>query len=78
MLYVQIEREEFCQQYKISEVFSRWGKDSLQKTPTLRGCAEVLRVNYQVFIWRQSYWHNRPKTTLSKMVGFLRKKAVLT
>ena len=44
MLYVQTEREEFCQQYKISEVFSRWGKDSLQKTPTLRGCAAAPRI----------------------------------
>ena len=39
MSYVRLEREGFCQQYKILDVLSKQSKDSLQKTPTLRRCA---------------------------------------
>ena len=38
MPYVRLEREGFCQQYKISDVLPKRSKDSLRKTPTLQRC----------------------------------------
>ena len=55
MPYVCLEREGFCQQYKISDVLSKRSKD--KKTPTLRRDVlqlHILRANYQAFIWQQS------------------------
>ena len=42
--YVLLEREGFSQQYKISDVLSKWSKDSLRKTPTLWRCAAVSHI----------------------------------
>ena len=39
MPYVRLERQGFCQQYKILDVLSKESKDSLRKTSTLQRCA---------------------------------------
>ena len=44
MPYVQLEREGFCQEYKISDELSKWSKDSLRKTPNLRRCAPASHI----------------------------------
>ena len=41
---VGLEREGFCQQYKILDVLSKRSKDSLQKIPILQRCAAAPRI----------------------------------
>ena len=44
MPYVRLERERFCQQYKMSDVLPKRSKDSLQKTPILRRLAAASHI----------------------------------
>ena len=52
---VGLEREGFCQQYKILDVLSKRSKDSLRKTPILERCAAAPHIegNYQAFLLQQ-------------------------
>ena len=52
---IRLEREGFCQQYKILDVLSKRSKDSLRKTPTLERCAAAPHIegNYQAFLLQQ-------------------------